>query len=67
MPWDKASFRKHNRRATAHTAKVANAVLREGGGSDASAIRIANWQLKKDRLARKRKHREDAARKRTKS
>jgi len=47
VPWNAKSFAKHNRglgkAGSAKAAKVANAVLREGG-SEGKAIRIANWQ-----------------------
>jgi uncharacterized protein YdaT len=51
MPWSAASFKeKHNKSLTktqaAQASKVANAILRDTG-SEESAIRIANWQVKK--------------------
>jgi len=51
MPWTGEMFlKRHNKKLSSSKAKkaasIANAILRKGG-SDASAIRIANWQVKK--------------------
>ena len=51
MPWTPKEFvSRHNHGLSSaqgsQASKVANAILRDGG-SDAKAIRIANWQAKK--------------------
>jgi len=50
MPWDKSTFKKHNKSAVgakgAKAAKIANAVLARTG-DDAKAIKIANAAIKK--------------------
>lgn len=51
MPWTAESFvKKHNHNLSGDTgekgAHIANAILREGK-DEASAIRIANWQVSK--------------------
>lgn len=50
MPWDKDTFKKHNKKATgakgAKAAAIANEVLKRTG-DDAKAIRIANAAIKK--------------------
>ena len=53
MPWDKNSFKKHNKRATGQMASVANAVLRKTG-DEGKAIRIANAKGKKPKRRKKR-------------
>ncbi len=52
MPWDKKSFKKRNRRATASMAAMANAILRKTG-DEGKAIRIANAKGKKSKRRRK--------------
>ncbi len=50
MPWDKNTFKKHNKTATGKkgekAAAIANEVLKRTG-DDAKAIRIANAAIKK--------------------
>ena len=61
MPWDKKSFKKHNKslsdKQAANAARIANAIL-EKTGDEGKAIRIANAraQLAKDRPWHQRKH-----------
>lgn len=50
MPWDKKTFKKHNKSATgekgAKAAAIANSVLKRTG-DDVQAIRVANAAIKK--------------------
>ena len=56
MPWDAETFAKHNHSLSpsqsGQAAKVANAILREGG-SEGKAIRIANWRAKRKKMVSK--------------
>ncbi len=57
MPWKAKDSAKHTRKAKSKKAKrmwskVANAVLK-GGGSEGSAVRIANSAVKKARRKKK--------------
>ena len=46
MPWDRKSFKKHNKNAGPKDAAMANAILRKTG-NDASAIKITNAAIKR--------------------
>ena len=52
MPWDKNTFKKHNKKAVGakgeKAAAIANNVLKRTG-DDAQAIRIANAAIKKQK------------------
>lgn len=52
MPWDKSSFKRHNKGLSEGEADqashVANAIL-DDTGDEGKAIRIANWQAKQKR------------------
>ena len=54
MPWNKKSFKKHNKGLSEgeseQASHVANAILDETG-DEGKAVRIANWQAKKRRHA----------------
>ena len=58
MPWTKSSITKKNKKLkkspkkAAHTAKVANAILKKTG-DEGKALRIANWQAKGKKKSKK--------------